>query len=62
MKALLRYVHKDRTDRQYRELGYRVLRGVLPKNRIDALAKVVDDVVVPDRGPLLRQAGEVAPP
>jgi phytanoyl-CoA hydroxylase len=61
MNALLRYVLKDRTDRQYQELGYKVLRGVLPKDRIDAIAEVVRRVVVPHQGPLLRQTGDIAP-
>ena len=61
MNALLRYVLKDRTDRQYQDFGYKVLRGVLPKDRIDALAEIVRDVVVPHQGALLRQDGGMAP-
>jgi hypothetical protein len=61
MNALLRYVLKDRLDRQYQDLGYKVLRGILPKDRIDVLAGIVRDVVVPHRGPLLRQDAGMAP-
>jgi ectoine hydroxylase-related dioxygenase (phytanoyl-CoA dioxygenase family) len=60
MNALLRYVLKDRTDRQYQDIGYKVLRGVLPKDRIDAIAEIVRDVVVPHQGPLLRNNGGMA--
>jgi len=61
MNALLRYVLKDRTDRQYRDSGYKVLRGVLPTDSIDALAGIVRSEVLPHQGPLLRQDGQVAP-
>jgi phytanoyl-CoA hydroxylase len=61
MNALLRYVLKDRTDRHYQDFGYKVLRGVLPRDKVDAIAGIVRDVVVPHRGPLLRNTGEIAP-
>ena len=61
MNALLRYVLKDRTDRQYQDFGYKVLRGVLPKDRIDPIAEIVRDVVVPHQGPLLRNDGRIEP-
>jgi phytanoyl-CoA hydroxylase len=60
MNALLRYVLKDRTERQYQDFGYKVLRGVLPKDRIDALVDIIRHVVVPYQGPLLRQVGRMA--
>ncbi|SEP41438.1 Phytanoyl-CoA dioxygenase (PhyH) [Rhodospirillales bacterium URHD0017] len=61
MNALLRYVLNDRTDRQYQDFGYKVFRGVLPKDRVDALAEIVRNVVVPHQGALLRQDGRMAP-
>ena len=61
MNAFLRYVLKDRTDRQYQEFGYKVLRGVLPKDVVDALAETVRRLVVPHQGALLRQDGRMAP-
>ena len=61
MNALLRYVLKDRTDRQYQNFGYKILRGVLPKDSVDALAENIRHLVLPHQGPLLRHDGDVAP-
>jgi hypothetical protein len=59
MKALLRYVQKSRSDRRYEELGYKVCRGALPKDQVEALAGLVQRKVIPHQGPLLRQDGQI---
>jgi len=58
MNALLRYVLRDR---QYQDLGYKVLRSVLPTDSVDAIVEIVRNVVLPHQGPLLRQDGRMEP-
>lgn len=57
LKALLSGPHPRQ---QYRDRGYFVFRDVLPRRHVDQLTDLVENLIVPHQGPLLRQDGHRA--
>jgi len=57
---ILKLLRGDRARRDYRDHGYHVFRGALPRELVDAVADTVCQKVRPYQGPILRQDGQLA--
>src|SRR5882724_1895907 len=57
---ILKLLRGDRARRDYRDHGYHVFRGALPRELVNAVADTVCQKVRPYQGPILRQDGQLA--